>query len=70
MLVSWQTLGGPAAGLAVHHYDIALKPGTSIQAYTGALQRALRRALGPDILVGTEGATSLAGFWTRPCSRG
>ena len=62
MWVSSQTLGGPAAGLAIHQYDMGLTPGTSPPAYTGALQRALRRALGPDILVGTEGATSLGGF--------
>jgi putative ABC transport system permease protein len=60
--VSWQTLGGPAAGLAVHQYDIGLTPGTSSQGYTNALQRALQRALGPDIVVGTEGASSIAGF--------
>jgi putative ABC transport system permease protein len=60
--VSSQTLGAPAAGLAIHQYDMSLTPGTSTQAYTAALQRALRRPLGPDILVGTEGATSLGGF--------
>jgi putative ABC transport system permease protein len=60
--VSSQTLGGPAAGLAVHQYDIGLTPGTSTQGYTGALQRTLQRALGPDIVVGTEGASSIAGF--------
>jgi putative ABC transport system permease protein len=60
--VSRQTLGGPAAGLAVHQYDIGLTPGTSIQGYTDALQRALQRALGPDIVVGNEGAGSIAGF--------
>ncbi len=60
--VSSQTLGGPAAGLAIHQYDMGLTPGTSTRAYTDALQRALRRTLGPDILVGTEGATSLGGF--------
>ena len=59
---SSQTLGGRVAGLAIHQYDLGLTPGTSAQGYTGALQRALRRALGPDILVGTEGATSLGGF--------
>jgi putative ABC transport system permease protein len=60
--VSSQTLNAPAAGLAVHQYDIDLTPGTSIQGYTNALQRALQRALGPDIVVGTEGASSIAGF--------
>jgi putative ABC transport system permease protein len=62
MWVSSQTLGGPAAGLAIHQYDMSLTPRTSTQAYTDALQRALRRALGPDIVVGTEGASSLGGF--------
>jgi hypothetical protein len=41
VFVSWQTLGGPAAGLEVDHYDIALRPGTSMHAYIAALQRAL-----------------------------
>src|SRR5690242_12723985 len=54
--VSRQTLGGAAPGLAVHQYEMDLTPGTSIQGYTNALQRALRRALGPAIVVGTEGA--------------
>ena len=62
MWVSSRTLGGLAAGLAIHQYDMGLTPGTSTQAYTGALQQVLRRGLGPDILVGTEGATSLGGF--------
>ncbi len=62
MWVSSQTLAGPAGGLAIHQYEIGLTPGTSARAYTGALQRTLRRALGPDILVGTEGATSLGGL--------
>jgi putative ABC transport system permease protein len=60
--VSSQALGAPAGGLAVHQYDMGLTPGTSIQGYTDALQRALRRALGPDIVLGTEGASSLGGF--------
>ena len=60
--VSSQTLGGAVAGLAVHQYDIDLTPGTSTQGYTSALQRTLQQALGPDIIVGTEGASSIAGF--------
>jgi putative ABC transport system permease protein len=60
--VSSQTLGGAAAGLAVHQYDIDLTPGTSTRGYTSALQRTLQRALGPGIVVGTEGASSIAGF--------
>jgi putative ABC transport system permease protein len=56
--VSSQTLGVPAAGLAIHQYDIDLTPSTSTQGYTSALQR----ALGPGIVVGTEGASSIAGF--------
>ena len=43
LFTSWQTLGGAAAGLAVGQYDIALKPGTSTQAYSGAMDRALGR---------------------------
>ena len=62
MWVSSLTLAGPACGLAIHQFDLALTPGTSARAYTGGLQRTLRRALGPDILVGTEGATSLGGL--------
>jgi len=59
---SSQALGAPATGLAVHQYDMDLTPGTSIQGYTGALQRALQRAVGPSIVVGSEGASSFAGF--------
>lgn len=39
VLASRQTLGAAAAGLTVSHYDIALKPGTSTQAYINALNR-------------------------------
>jgi putative ABC transport system permease protein len=60
--VSWRTLGGPAAGLAIHQYEMGLTPGTSLQGYTNALHRALRPVLGPSIVVGTEGAASVAGF--------
>ena len=60
--VSSQTLGGPAAGLTIHQYEMDLTPGTSIQGYTSALHRALRPVLGPSIVVGTEGASSFAGF--------
>ena len=60
--VGWPTLGRPAAGLGVHQYDMDLTPGTSIQGYTNALQRKLQRALAPNIVVGTEGASSFAGF--------
>jgi putative ABC transport system permease protein len=62
MWASSQTLGGPAAGLTIHQYDMGLTPGTGTQAYTNALQRTLRRVLGPSIVVGTEGASSIAGF--------
>lgn len=41
LLTSWQTLGGAAAGLAASQYDIALRPGTSQQAYAAALNRDL-----------------------------
>jgi putative ABC transport system permease protein len=56
IFVSWQTLGGQAAGLTANQYDIALKPGTSMQAYTNALQR----AVGPGIGVGSGGNVSFA----------
>jgi putative ABC transport system permease protein len=56
VFVSWQTIGGQAARLTANRYDIALKPGTSIQGYTNALQR----ALGPAIGVGSQGAPSFA----------
>jgi putative ABC transport system permease protein len=55
---SWQTLGSPAAGLAANQYEMALRPGTAVQSYTDALQR----ALGSGIVVGSEGAGSFAGF--------
>jgi putative ABC transport system permease protein len=60
--VSRQTLGGQATGLAVHQYDIALTTGTSIQGYTNTLQQTLQRVLGPSLVVGNEGAASIAGF--------
>jgi putative ABC transport system permease protein len=41
LFTSWQTLGGPAAGLAPEMYDIALKPGTNAKSYTQALSTAL-----------------------------
>ena len=41
LFTSWQALGGAAAGLAVSHYDMALKPGTSTGEYCGSLTRAL-----------------------------
>jgi putative ABC transport system permease protein len=56
LFVSWQTIGGQAAGLTANRYDIGLKPGTSIQAYTGALQRALPARVG----VGSQGNVSFA----------
>jgi putative ABC transport system permease protein len=55
---SWQALGSRAAGLAANQYEMALKPGTNVQSYTDALQR----ALGLGIVVGNEGAGSFAGF--------
>ena len=48
LLTSWQTLGGAAAGLTAGQYDVGLRPGTSPQAYTAALSR----ALGPSFFVG------------------
>jgi len=56
MFVSWQTIGGQAAGLTANRYDIGLKPGTSIPAYKGALQRALPARVG----VGSQGNMSFA----------
>ena len=58
VFAGWQTLAGPAAGLTANQYDITLKPGTSIQAYTNTLQQ----ALGAGYSVGTGGAVSFAGF--------
>jgi putative ABC transport system permease protein len=55
---SWQTMGDQGGGLDAHQYDIGLTPGTNVVAYTAALQR----RLGPDIVVGSQGATSFAGF--------
>jgi putative ABC transport system permease protein len=63
---SWQTFGSSAAGLAANQYEMAVKPGTNVQSYTGALQR----ALGPGIVVGNEGAGSFAGFLDTPLFQG
>jgi putative ABC transport system permease protein len=60
--VSFQTLAAQAGRLAVHQYDLGLKADTNMQGYTNALQQALRQSLGPDIVVGSEGAGSIAGF--------
>jgi putative ABC transport system permease protein len=62
VFASRQTLGGAVAGLTTNQYDIDLTPGTSIQGYTGALQRALPSGIG----VGSEGAASFAGFLDLP----
>jgi putative ABC transport system permease protein len=43
LLTSWQTLGGSRAGLTLAQYDVGLRPGTSPQAYSAALGRALGR---------------------------
>jgi putative ABC transport system permease protein len=56
LFASWQTLGGAAAGLAVSHYDIALTPGASIQAYIDALDR----TLGPGYQVYIPAGPSVA----------
>ena len=56
VLTSWPALGGAAAGLAVSHYDVALRPGTS----TGDYIRALTRALGPGYDAYTPAGGSLA----------
>jgi putative ABC transport system permease protein len=41
MITSWQTLGGPRAGLTAQQYDVGLRPGTDAGAYAQALNRAL-----------------------------
>jgi len=56
MFVSWQTIGGQAAGLTANRYDVDLTPGTSTAGYTSALQR----ALGPGIGVASQGNVSFA----------
>jgi putative ABC transport system permease protein len=67
LLASWQTLGGGAAGLTVGQYDVGLRPGADVNAYTGSLNQ----ALGSGYAVGTSGngqffaiATSLIGTLT------
>ena len=57
VIASWQTLGAQAAPLTVNYYDIALKPGTNMRAYTDTLQR----AMGPNYGVGSGGALTFAG---------
>jgi putative ABC transport system permease protein len=54
VFVSWQTLA--AAGLTVSEYDIALKPGTSTQAYISAVLR----TLGPGYDAYTPSGSSVA----------
>jgi putative ABC transport system permease protein len=54
MWVSWQTLGGAAAGLTTNLYDITLTPGTSTQAYTDALQRTLGPGIGVSAPAGID----------------
>jgi putative ABC transport system permease protein len=56
LFTSWQTLGGAQAGLAVSHYDIAVKPGTS----TGGYISALSRALGTGYIAYTPSGPSVA----------
>jgi putative ABC transport system permease protein len=52
--VSWHALGGAAAGLTANLYDITLTPGTSTQAYTSALQRALGPGIGVSAPAGID----------------
>jgi putative ABC transport system permease protein len=47
MLTDWGTLAAADRGLAPDTYDVALRPGTSPDAYAHALGRALGRTLGP-----------------------
>jgi hypothetical protein len=44
VITSWQTLGPQAAALTANHYDIAVKPGISIQDYTDTPQHAVGSA--------------------------
>ena len=55
---SWQTLGGAAAGLAVTHYGIGLRPGTNPRAYVAALSRDLGPSFGVHIPIGAAGGTA------------
>jgi len=41
VFTSWQTLGGPAAGLTIDQYDVELRPGAAAGPYAVALQQAL-----------------------------
>ena len=65
MYASWPALGGAAAGLAVSHYDIALRPGTS----TGDYIQALTRALGPGYDAYTPSGGSIAAQVNTSCFR-
>jgi len=56
LFTSWQALGGAAAGLAASHYDIALKPGTTMGSYITALTR----VLGPGYQAYTPAGPSIA----------
>jgi putative ABC transport system permease protein len=56
LFTSWQALGGATAGLGVSHYDINLTPGTSVNAYISALDRALGPGYGVDWATGGTGA--------------
>jgi putative ABC transport system permease protein len=67
LFASWQTLGGAAAGLTVSQYDIDVRPGADVNAYTASLSR----SLGSAYQVGTSGsgeffaiATTLIGMLT------
>jgi putative ABC transport system permease protein len=51
-----ETLSSAAAGLPVDTYDLALEPGTSVQAYTNALSR----TLGPYYIVAPPSGPSVA----------
>jgi putative ABC transport system permease protein len=56
LYTSLQTLGRAARGLPVDQYVLALRPGTDLQAYTNALNR----ALGPYYIVAPPSGPSVA----------
>jgi putative ABC transport system permease protein len=67
LIASWPTLGGAAAGLDVEQYDIGLRPGVGLDAYTSSLSRALGAGFGVTTAGGGKFfaiATSLIGMLT------
>jgi putative ABC transport system permease protein len=60
LYISWQTLGGTAAGLRATHYAIDLRPGTSPQAYLAALSKALGPSFDTRVSEAGQGARAAA----------